>query len=399
MNAHSILKKLTKFVSLKMHKKRQNALLACIQSLLNGSSTTVTSIGRGIANNAYEKHRIKRADRLLSNENLRLEIPFIYTAICKMFCTCQRPVIAVDWSDLDQYNRHFLLRAALTAHGRTITLYQEVHTRQTKEKPSTHKAFLEKLHQMIPKHCKPIIVTDAGYKSPWFRQVLALNWDIVGRIRKPHLYSLNQGKSWQSITHLYEQSTQRPKQFLNAQISRSRPFACALVLMKQKPKGRHALNTNKAKKRSGQSLEHARGANDPWLLATSLPAHRNLAKQVVSIYCQRMQIEEGFRDMKSGQFGLGLERNRSVKLSRLSILILISTLASLIALLIGIAMKTANIHRRFQANTSQRQTLSFHSLGLRAIATGVKITRRQWQQALTWLNESIERNCHAETWQ
>ena len=46
-------------------------------------------------------------------------------------------------------------------------------------------------------------------------------------------------------------------------------------------------------------------AREPWLLATSLPVTTKLAKQVVRLYRLRMSIEEGFRDMKSHQFGLG----------------------------------------------------------------------------------------------
>ncbi|WP_232380288.1 transposase [Alteromonas macleodii] len=46
-------------------------------------------------------------------------------------------------------------------------------------------------------------------------------------------------------------------------------------------------------------------------IATSLVSHRRLSKQVVAIYRQRMQIEEGFRDMKSTEFGLGYEQNNT----------------------------------------------------------------------------------------
>lgn len=159
MNACTILNNLVSFVSHKMHKTRKQAVVACVRSLFENSSATVTSMGRGIRSKAYEKYRIKRADRLLSNDHLQREAPFIYAAICRLFCTSKHPVIAVDWSDLDKCKRHFLLRAALVVKGR------------------------------------PIIVSDAGYKSPWFREVLALKWHIVGRIRKPHSYSLDGGKA------------------------------------------------------------------------------------------------------------------------------------------------------------------------------------------------------------
>ncbi|WP_240931808.1 transposase, partial [Azotobacter chroococcum] len=37
---------------------------------------------------------------------------------------------------------------------------------------------------------------------------------------------------------------------------------------------------------------------EPWLLASNLPEERWSAAQVVAIYKRRMQIEEGFRDLK-----------------------------------------------------------------------------------------------------
>jgi len=274
MNAQTILTNIVSLVSHKMHKTRCRAIIACVSSLLEGSSASVTSIGRGIRSKTFEKHRIKRADRLLSNLHLQRETPALYAAICHLFCPSKRPVIAVDWSDLDDHKGHFLLRAAMVVKGRPITLYQEVHTNKTKEKPATHKAFLEILHAMLPDNCRPIIVTDAGYKSPWFREVIALGWDIVGRVRKPHFYSLDKGNSWQCISQLYRQATSQPKRFDKASIARKKPFPCTLVLLKQKSKGRHASNPDGSPKKSKRSLKHAEGATDPWLLATSLPEHR-----------------------------------------------------------------------------------------------------------------------------
>jgi len=399
MNALSIVNNVVSLVSYNMHKTRLSAVTACVKSLLNGSAATVTSIGRGIKTKAFEKHRIKRADRLLSNPHLVSETPLIYASICQLFCgNTTRPVISIDWSDLDDRKAHFLLRAAISLKGRPVTLYQEVHCNKTKEKPATHKAFLKTLHAMLPSNCRPIIVTDAGYKSPWFRAVRALGWDIIGRIRKPHLYSLDRGDTWQCIRYLYTQATCRPKRFDNSQIVRSNPFACTLVLFKQKSKGRHASNPDGTRKASKRSKAHAQGAKDPWLLATSLAPHRSLSKQVVAIYRQRMQIEEGFRDMKSTKFGLGYEQNKSVKKQRLTILVLLTTLASLVAILLGIILVSSNKHRRFQANTETRSVLSFHYLGLRAVACRIRFTMRQWKAALKWYSSIVDGAWTAGTW-
>ncbi|WP_102796469.1 hypothetical protein [Bowmanella denitrificans] len=85
MNAHAMLTKILSLVSFNMHKARQKALIACTQSLLAGNVATVTSMGRGICSKAFEKHRIKWADRLLSNQHLLSEVPSLYMAVSHLF--------------------------------------------------------------------------------------------------------------------------------------------------------------------------------------------------------------------------------------------------------------------------------------------------------------------------
>ena len=382
MNVRAILTNIVSFVTPKMHATRQKAVIDCVQSLANGSAATVTSIGRGIHSNAYEKHNIKRADRLLSNTHLLLEKTLIYGAVCRLFCTAKHPTISIDWSDLDEAGRHFLLRAVLTFDGRPITLYQEVHPLSTKEKPAVHKLFLQTLSQLLPAKCKPVIVTDAGFKAPWFRQIEALGWYFVGRVRKPNFYTTDNGANWQCIGRLFAKATLKPKQY-PAQIAQYNPFACLLTLYKQKSKGRHVRNADGSMKRSKTSKTHARGNTEPWLLASNLPQSSHHSKQVVSIYRQRMQIEESFRDMKSTQFGLGFEKNGSTKIHRISLLLLLSNLASLVLILLGVGLTVANQQRRFQANSYRdKRVLSFHTLGLRAVAKQVMFTTTQWRSTL-----------------
>ena len=390
MNVRTILTNIVSFVTPKMHTVRQKAVSDCVYSLANGSAATVTSIGRGIDSAAYEKHSIKRADRLLSNNHLLHEQTLVYGAICQLFCGAKHPTISIDWSDLDECKRHFLLRAALSFEGRAITLYQEVHGLNTKEKPAAHKQFLQRLAQLLPVGCKPVIVTDAGFKAPWFRQVEALGWYFVGRVRKPCFYSINSGEHWQCISQLYAKASQRPKLY-QAEIVRNTPFACTLTLYKQKAKERHALNADGSIKASKTSKANSKANSDPWLLASNLPQTHQLSKNVVAIYRQRMQIEESFRDMKSTQFGLGFEQNCTTKLNRLSNLLLLTTLASLALILLGVGVTVAKKHWQFQANTErEKRVLSFHTLGLRAIAKRLKLTTKQWRDTLTYCRHLLD---------
>jgi hypothetical protein len=365
MNEVVILKKFLSAVTPKMHKVRRAALASCVSSLLNGAKASVTGMGRGISSSAYEKHRIKQADRLLSNKHILNETLPIYRTIYKQFASASlRPIILIDWSDLDTHKGCFLLRASVAFKGRGVAIYQEVHDMSTKEKRCTHKAFLAKLNSIIDENTQPIIVTDAGYKTTWFKDVIALGWDFAGRVRKPMMY-VNQKDDWEHTSELYKRATSQPIGFAS-HICRNQPLACTLVLFKGKNKGRHSLTRHNIPRQSKCSKVHARGATDPWLIATSLPRSKSLGKKIVAIYRLRMQIEEEFRDIKSSLFGLGFEHHKSRSVQRIAILILIATLASILANIIGLAILMTGLHRRYQANTVKtRRVLSFHYLGLR----------------------------------
>ena len=393
MNEVVILKKFLRAVTPKMHKVRRASLTSCVSSLLNGAKATVTGIGRGISSSAYEKHRIKQADRLLSNKHIVNEQIPIYRAIYTQYANASlRPVILIDWSDLDTHKGCFLLRASVAFNGRGVAIYQEVHDMSTKEKRCTHKAFLAKLKTIIDDEAKPIIVTDAGYKTPWFKEIIALGWDFAGRVRKPMMY-VNQEDEWEHTTELYKRATSQPIGF-TSHICRREPLACTLVLFKGKSKGRHSLTQHNNIRQSKHSKVYSKGARDPWLIVTSLPRTKKLGKKIVAIYRLRMQIEEEFRDIKSSLFGLGFEHHKSRKVHRVAVLILIATLASILANIIGLAMFMAGLHRRYQANTVKiRRVLSFHYLGLRGfVDKRFKLLCEQFETAVLNLRNMIAVN-------
>ena len=383
MNVKPILNRFLHNVTPSMHKVRRKAVSACLLSLMHGGAASVTSIGRNIDSPAKEKHRIKRADRLCSNTRLFNELEPIYASICSYWLSSiTRPIILIDWSDLDGSKRNFLIRAAQVLDGRSITLYQEVHTVDTKEKPATHTIFLTKLKALLSDNCKPIIVSDAGFKVPWFKLVLALGWDYVGRSRKPNYYQAK-GADWQSIDTLYKTASSKPKSFTGL-LTMKNQFPTNFVLYKQRYKGREQLNKQGKKSRIKTSLHHAKGAKDPWLLVTSLAGYSKLANKVVKIYQYRMQIEEGFRDMKGEHYGLGFNLSKSKNSQRISILILLTTLASMLLLIIGNALVASGLSRRYQANTIKcRRVLSFQFVALRAVADKtLELSKYYWQEAI-----------------
>ena len=90
------------------------------------------------------------------------------------------------------HKRFHVIRASLVAKGRAITLYEEVHDEKNFGSGKVHGKFLQSLKEILP-NCKPVIVTDAGFGVPWFKSVLKINWNYVGRIRGNKYYSTSNG--------------------------------------------------------------------------------------------------------------------------------------------------------------------------------------------------------------
>ena len=376
---------------------RRTALFVNVMAALHGEVLTVTHLGRSIDREAKEKHCIKRADRLLSNRRLQGERVGIYTELTRQLIgNKQRPVMIVDWSDMDESKRHFLLRASVPMEGRSLTVYEEVHTVKSKEKPKVHEDFLKALQKMLPPQCRPIIVTDAGFRTPWFKQVEALGWDWVGRIRNRHEVQLPGETQWIPCKSLYDKATATPKALGRACLTKSNPIGCQLVLYKGKPKGRVHLNRRGQRVRSSHSRKHEKAQREPWLLGTSLPEGFKLAEKAVKLYSLRMQIEEAFRDLKSTRFGLSLELHHTYQLERLQVLLLIATLALMVAWLMGRATELTGQARHYQANTVKtRVVLSTIFLGLKVIDDPrVNLRLADVIAAINSLHEILQRHCY-----
>jgi len=350
-----------------MHAARRNALAVTVLAAIDERRLSVTGLGRAIDSDAKEKHCIKRADRIIGNEHLYGEYQEVYHSFSQMIIgAVKRPVILVDWSDLDPYKNHFLLRASVAVDGRSLSLYEEVHGLDAKEKPATHRAFLNQLKKILPDGCQPIVVTDAGFRTPWFKLVEELKWDWVGRLRNRHLVRANEEEAWFRAKDLYEKANATPKYLGEMQLTRRSQIPCHFVLYKGKPKGRSKTTCNGDRARSRHSEKCAQREREPWLLVTSLPASSKLAKKVVSIYSTRMQIEESFRDVKSVRFGIGFELNLTRTAKRLQILLLVAMIAAFVLWLLGMAARNSQQHLQYQANTvKDRQVLSAIYLGLR----------------------------------
>lgn len=369
-----------------MHTSRRRAVVKVVRGLLEGGKAVLTEIGRHVVSGRYEKHGIKCADRLIGNLPLHTERLSVYAALAGwLLSRTERPWVIVDWSDVELGHQYLMLKAAVPVGGRAVTIYEEVHPLKRYNSPTTHRKFLARLAKVMPSNCRPIVVTDAGFRGPWFEAVSALGWDWIGRVRNEVKYCLDGSDTWKYTRSMYYRATNKACYVGRCWLSTKRPYACQLHLYKALRRGPGRPRKPARGVPGGQRARwHAR---EPWLLATSLPVRTWSAKRVVRAYEKRMQIEETFRDLKGHRWGYGLQYARSRSVARLENLLLLSTLAMLATWLAGLAGKARDMTRHFQANTERkRAVLSTFFLGRRLLkSTRTVLPEQAIRQALKTL--------------
>ena len=133
--------------------------------------------------------------------------------------------------------------------GRALTLYEKVHTENVLGNKRVQNRFLSKLKQLLPEGCHVTILTDAGFHGPWFKQVVDLGWDYIGRVRGTYEYSLDEGKSWRKCRNLLKKPTHIAKSYGKVQFGKGNPMTAYLYSIKERIKRRKAY-TPKGKKRA-----------------------------------------------------------------------------------------------------------------------------------------------------
>jgi hypothetical protein len=346
-----------------IHSRRLTSLMSCVSSLLQGRRLTLTALGRFMTGRAYPKHSIKRVDRLLGNQHLRSERPLFYWVMLRaLLGSLKHPLILVDWSRIDASGTAFLLRASIPLAGRSFPVYESVHERESC--PKYQNRLLKTLAELLPVDCIPILVTDAGFRRPWMKAVAAQGWYYVARIRNRELYRRDQ-TDWQPVKNLYALAAASPKALGRVEMTRSAPHFIDLYCVRHCAKGRKHQRVTGSIAKSKLSRQSARREREPWLLASNLVQSEWNPAKIVAVYKRRMQIEEGFRDVKSEHLGLGLNLHRSHCLHRIEILLLVAAFANYLLFLTGLQARQSNLERRYQSNSlRERRVLSLWRLGL-----------------------------------
>jgi hypothetical protein len=349
-----------------IHIIRLSSLMDAVHGLLKCSKLTLVNIGRHLVKSqpVLVKNKIKQIDRLLGNDHLYSERSKIYSSLISLLISpYSKPIITVDWSGVTHCGAFHMIRASISIGGRTLTLYEEVYPEKKKDSPKANKFFLKNLARILPIGCRPIIVTDAGFRNPWFAEVLKLGWDFVGRVRNRTQVCEKDEKIWKTCKELYEKATLKAKFIGEYWLAKTNPLQCRMYLIREKSKHRKKKNLRGDKARCSSSLKHAKRGKEPWLIATSISSYS--AKKIIWIYKLRMKIEQGFRDIKNQRQGLCLRETRSNGVKRLSILLLIAAIATFIICIYGHACQLLKLQYQYQTNSiKHRIVLSWFSLGM-----------------------------------
>jgi hypothetical protein len=350
MRVEAMVRELVNECSTVMHSVRLGTVVKVVETVVLTGRLMPASIGRNLSGST-PKHGIKRVDRLLGNPKMNRDRMYLFLAIAhRLLHGVQRPVILIDWTQV--CGTHVALVAAVPIGGRAIPIYAEVHRLKKLGNGAVEKRFLGALKAIVPPECRCLVVTDAGFKGPFFSAVREFGWDFLGRVRGT-TKAISASGELISKEEFYAKASVAPAEMGTFELFVKQRISCRLVLVRKRrrPGPKRPPVANKEERELRQS------ALDPWLLATSLSEGDSAS--IVHQYAKRMQIEETFRDAKNHRFGWSLGTVRLSSPQRAATLLAVASLSLLVATLLGIAAERAGRHRAYQANTVTKRVLSF----------------------------------------
>ena len=321
-----------------MRRSRKKTLSAIVGSAMRMQGTGVLALGRSMTGTAKAKHRIKRVDRFLGNE--QVEIDAVNNTVFQQFSPRDEPVVVLaDWTDRYRFQT---LTLALPRDGRAIPFY--FISVEKGDGSGAHKGLMieaeadamDALATMCGEGIKPIIIADRGFgNTRWLSDIQNKGWYFVQRISREIYLEVEEYTG-----HGYELKIPRGR----------RPRDWGKGTMTNKFFGPLRLIT-----------VHDREANEPWFLVTNLEG--KTAKHIVQLYQKRMWIEAMFRDLKNRNWGLGMDNAKLTQPGRVDRHFLILQLAYIFLFAIGAAAESEGLGDQLKANTVHERVLSLARIG------------------------------------
>jgi hypothetical protein len=373
MRASSILQAQLRERAKIVHAKQWSALWRAVTGLVQGGQLWLTALGRSLPGATADKHRIKPADRLLGSAAIQSALPQLYAVLAALLLRrIRRPIILIDWTGGGS-SAFYILCASLCFRGRALPLWSRTFPVKRKCSPKAEHEFLMDLVGLVPRHCCPILVSDAGFHTEWFDSVRSFGWDFIGRLRGRKKVIRNDRLV--PLEELHALAGKRPRclgvcHLRTTRNMTPRPFRIVLSA-RPKVKGRHRITSLGTKGRCTADRQRSAGAREPLLLVTSLSEQ---TKVIVATYRTRMQIEETFRGFKSHRYGWSLEDVRCRTPARVDVLLLIAALATVAMHMVGLAARQRKLDHGLQANTQRsRPVFSTFFLAKLVVRRGLQV--------------------------
>lgn len=360
MRAIEIVRRLCETCLADVHESRFNAVLRAVEAITVCQRVTGAAIGRALKG-CTPRHGIKAIDRLLGNPKLARERQVWFRALCRSLLRSQdRVVVLVDWTQLR--GDIWALAAGIPFRGRSLPVFATAHDASMVGNADVHLEFLRQLRELLPANRQLIVVTDGGFRSPFFRACKELDIGFVIRLRNERATASFDYPQRVSFAELFRKAREFPRCLGSAAPYVSSPEATLvrLVLGPRPPRRRN--------KRFRDDYERKR-AREPWLLATTL--ENESATTIVDLYAKRMQVEESFRDSKNAYLGWALHHSLVRSTERFNNLLLLVALAFATATLIGGAAVANGLEPRLRASSVKRRVLSLFRVGNLVMTTGL----------------------------
>lgn len=324
-----------------VRRSRRKTLAHIAAGAMRMKGVGVLALGRAMHGPAIAKHRIKRVDRFLANEDLERFV--ISKALFNRLRGRDRhPLVLVDWTDRHAFEQLVL---SIPRDGRSMPFHAITikSTKLGREKKGAllraEQEILRQLHAMCPPGIEPIIVADRGFGNErWISEITKWGWRFVQRISMNHFVETEHHIG--TIPELGIRRGYRPKDW---------------------GWGTMGNDTQEDKTRFRLVTAFHWEADEPWYLVTNIEDME--AGKITAIYAKRWYTETMFRDLKNRKWGMGMDEVKLTSLERTANHFIIVVIAYLLLCAFGAFAEDKNFGEQLKANTEQSRALSLATIG------------------------------------
>ncbi len=333
--------KILTWLESKVQKRMRLSRLKTLSEIVSGAMQMrgcgVLALGRAMEGPALAKHRIKRVDRFLGNEDVELDE--LSSALFLELCPASGNVVVLaDWTDRHAWQQ---LTLAVPCDGRAMPFYSA--TIAKGDGTGAHEGLMvaaeRKALDTLASFCAlgvtPIIVANRGFgNTRWLTDVTKWGWHFVQRMACNHTVSVEHHVG--ALRELGMRRGWRARDFGWGSVGEKEWGPVRLVSVFE------------------------RNAKEAWYLLTNMDI---LPHQVVQLYQRRMWIEAMFRDLKNRNWGLGLDHVKLTCPKRNDRLFMVLAIAYIFLCALGAAAEKLGIDQALKANTAPERVINLLRIG------------------------------------